>query len=163
MNRMEFLRLSLVVPFVACLSRIVPAMTVTAAEFVEKAGIAGNFEIASSEIAAAETKREDVKAFAQQMIKDHTVAGEELKTTAAANMRCPPGSTPSIRSLSTSSRLQAVSYVKMQVEAHKEAVELFSAFSKHGDDAALQAFAFKTLPTLEHHCDMIQKISATQA
>lgn len=53
--------------------------------------------------------------------------------------------------------------MKMQVEAHAEAVKLFDTFGQHGDDAALQAFALKTLPTLKDHYAMIKKISAARS
>jgi putative membrane protein len=68
-----------------------------------------------------------------------------------------------IDTLSAAGAKQDADYVKMQVEAHAEAVKLFDTFGRHGDDAALQAFALKTLPTLKDHYAMIKKISAAQS
>jgi len=42
-------------------------------------------------------------------------------------------------------------YVKMQQDAHKEAVALFSKYAKNGANAALKSFAQHTLPTLQEH------------
>lgn len=168
MNRHQFLRAGLALPLTPFLLHAVPAayaVAVTAAEFVEKAGIAGQFEIASSEIIAAKTQKADIKSFAEQMIKDHTKAAEELKTTVGTKYKI-PGDLDSkhqkmIEELKADSSADA-NYVKMQVKAHEEAVKLFGAYGKQGDDAALQAFAKKTLPTLQMHYDMIRKISAAQ-
>ncbi|WFR98794.1 DUF4142 domain-containing protein [Rhizobium tumorigenes] len=42
-------------------------------------------------------------------------------------------------------------YIDMQTSAHMEAVTLFATYAKGGDDAAVKAFAKKTLPKLEMH------------
>jgi putative membrane protein len=101
------------------------------------------------------------------MIKDHTAAADELKTTAGSKYKVPDALDAKhqkmIDRLSAAGAKQDADYVKMQVEAHAEAVKLFDTFSQHGDDAALQAFALKTLPTLKHHYAMIKKISAAQS
>ena len=48
-------------------------------------------------------------------------------------------------------------YAVMQKAAHADAVSLFEAYAKDGDNAALKSFASETLPTLKMHRDMIQK------
>jgi putative membrane protein len=170
MNRIEFIRAGLLIPLAPVLLPAIPiaaAANVTAAEFVEKAGVAGKFEIASSEIAAAKTKNADIKSFAERMIKDHAAAANELKATAGSKYKVPETLDAQhqemIDQLSAAGANLDASYVKMQVEAHAEAVKLFDSFGQHGDDAALQAFAVKTLPTLQMHYDMIKKISAARS
>jgi len=49
--------------------------------------------------------------------------------------------------------------VAAQLRAHKEAVSLFKKYSKTGRTAPLKSFAAETLPTLEHHLEMIQGIN----
>ena len=49
-------------------------------------------------------------------------------------------------------------YDKDRVNAHKEAVSLFKRYAKGGDDAALRAWAGKTLPNLERHLEMAQNL-----
>jgi putative membrane protein len=170
MNRNEFIRLSLFSSLMAVslrISAVQAAAEVTAAQFVELAGTAGTFEIASSEIAAAKAQEVAVKAFAEQIIKDHTAAAKELTAIAGSKYTVPAQLDAEhqklIDELKTSGQNLDAAYVEMQVDAHKEAVGLFTAYGENGDDAALQAFAVKTLPMLQMHYEMIKKISITPA
>jgi putative membrane protein len=169
MNRTEFLRIGLMIPLAPVLLPAIPravAVGIPATDFVEKAGVAGKFEIASSEIVAAKTKNADIKSFAEQMIKDHTSAANELKTMAGDRYKVPEALDQEhqkmIEKLAAAGADLDATYVKMQVEAHAEAVKLFNKFGQNGDDTALQTFAMKTLPTLQMHYDMIKKISTAQ-
>ncbi len=171
MNRAEFVKMSLLAGLIGALTGHAnpasAAARITAAQFVEQAGSAGNFEIASSEIAAGKAKDVEVKAFAVQMIKDHRAAARELKSTAGSKYKVPTQLDAQGLKLmdelkSESHDIDAV-YVKMQVEAHEQAVELFTAYGKQGDDPALRAFAVKMLPILQMHYEMIKKINTTQA
>lgn len=170
MKRSQFVRLGLLAPLAPVLlaghSQTASAAAIKAADFVSKAGIAGQFEIESSQLAEASAQREDVKSFARHMIKDHTIAAQELKATAGSKYTVPAKLDDKHQQMidelkAAGSGIDAL-YIKMQVAAHKEAVELFAVYGKSGDDAALQAFAVKTLPTLQMHNDMITKINNTQ-
>jgi putative membrane protein len=46
----------------------------------------------------------------------------------------------------------------MQVDAHKDAVDLFERYARGGDNTELKSWAFKTLPTLKHHLEMAQNL-----
>ena len=48
--------------------------------------------------------------------------------------------------------------VHIQVKVHEEAVALFTAYAKGGDDPQLKKWAAKTLPNLEQHFTMAQKL-----
>ncbi|WP_292142361.1 DUF4142 domain-containing protein, partial [Mesorhizobium sp.] len=50
-------------------------------------------------------------------------------------------------------------YIKMQTDAHKEAVALFSTYAKSGDDPAMKEFAKKTLPTLKMHEKHVKELA----
>ena len=50
-------------------------------------------------------------------------------------------------------------YNQMQLAGHKEAVALFEAYAKTGDNAALKSWAAKTLPHLQEHLAMAEKLS----
>ena len=50
-------------------------------------------------------------------------------------------------------------YDDMQVSAHKDAVSLFERYGKEGDNAALKAFAAKTLQHLQQHLMMAQDLN----
>ncbi|QIG49018.1 DUF4142 domain-containing protein [Nordella sp. HKS 07] len=166
MNRQDFLRATALTSLTAISfyynSWPAAAGVPSPAEFVEKAGIAGNFEILSSELMLGSTNPE-IKPFAQKMISDHKAAAEELKAAAGGKYPVPDNLDKKHRELIH--KLKAAdnreeTYVKMQVKAHQEAVELFGKYIKEGSDAELQAFAAKTLPTLQMHLDMIEKISS---
>jgi putative membrane protein len=134
------------------------AQSPTAAEFVEKAGIAGQFEIESSRLAMQKATSADVKKFAQQMITDHSKAAKELKATAraAGKLKFPTALDEPHKTMIADLKAKRgkdfdTTYVNEQVQAHDEAVSLFSDYSKTGDQTELKAFAAKTLPVLEQH------------
>lgn len=51
-------------------------------------------------------------------------------------------------------------YIRMQADAHKQAVALFSAYANSGDDPALKEFAKAMLPTLKMHGKMVKALQA---
>jgi putative membrane protein len=50
-------------------------------------------------------------------------------------------------------------YDQMQLQAHEEAVALFSDYAGNGDNPDLKAWAAKTLPRLREHLEMAKKLS----
>jgi putative membrane protein len=50
------------------------------------------------------------------------------------------------------------SYDQIQVKAHEDAVALFDAYAKGGEDPELKKWAAKTLPHLKEHLSMAQKL-----
>ena len=135
---------------------------VPADQFVQMAAVSNMFEIQSSMVAKSMAKNADVKAFADQMIADHTKAGEEMKSVAPST---PPDTLDDKHQAMVDELNKAQGadfdkkYVDMQVQAHKEAVALFSGYAQNGDDADLKAFAAKTLPVLQQHYDHVQKLA----
>ncbi|KUM26408.1 DUF305 domain-containing protein [Mesorhizobium loti] len=120
------------------------------------------FEIQSSKLAQQKSSSDDVKAFAGQMIKDHAKAGEDFKAamsqgqTTASIKPSDPALQPKEQQLldelkSASGKDFDQKYIKMQTDAHKDAVALFSTYAKSGDDPAMKEFAKKVLPTLKMH------------
>jgi putative membrane protein len=49
-------------------------------------------------------------------------------------------------------------YDQSQIKAHQDAVALFDAYAKGGDDAELKQWATKTLPHLREHLSMAEKL-----
>jgi putative membrane protein len=49
------------------------------------------------------------------------------------------------------------SYDQIQVKAHRDAVTLFEAYSKSGEDS-MKTWAGKTLPHLKEHLSMAEKL-----
>lgn len=134
-------------------------------DFADKAGVANMFEIESSKVALEKATSDDVKNFAQKMIDDHTKAGDDMKAAADSQGGITVPTELDDAHQQMLDQLNNASgddfdqtYIQMQTDAHKQAVALFDAYSKNGEDGALKDFAAKTLPTLQQHYDMVQQL-----
>jgi putative membrane protein len=137
-----------------------------ATAFATKVAAANTFEIQSSELATDRAERSDVKSFAKQMITDHQKAGQEFKAAVQTARMPAPKEEPDAKQRGVLKKLQTAkgksfdqAYVKAQLDAHKEAVTLFKGYGNKGKTAPLKDFAQKTLPTLQHHLQMVQDLS----
>ncbi|CAL8973690.1 hypothetical protein RHODGE_RHODGE_02940 [Rhodoplanes serenus] len=136
-----------------------------AAEFVRKAAISDMFEVQSSQLAREKADQEG-RQFAATMLQAHTkTTGElrELVTSGKVKAELPAGLDDEHRQ--KLERLRGLSgkafedaYETMQVEAHQTAIQLFSAYAQGGDDPELKQWAAKTLPELERHLGMAEKL-----
>ena len=138
----------------------------TPQDFTTKAAIANMFEIETSKLALKMATRADVKTFAKQMVDDHTKAGAKFKTALAATTGV---TAPAALDDDHQKKLDDLktkkagddfdnAYISAQKDAHSDAVSLFDNYSKNGTDASLKQFATDTLPTLQGHKDMIDKM-----
>ncbi|MBZ9823180.1 DUF4142 domain-containing protein [Mesorhizobium sp. CA4] len=136
-----------------------------AQDFVDKAAAGGMFEVESSKIAQGKAQDQAVKDFAQKMIDDHGSANAKLETIAGEQKLKVAAQTDAahksnLDALNTGKDSFDKSYVQMQRDAHADAVKLFEAYAKYGDNAQLKTFAQETLPTLKMHQEMIEKIAS---
>lgn len=133
-------------------------------KFAEKAALGSMMEIEASKIALSQATNPDVKAFAQQIIDDHTKVGNELSSIASTkNMTL-----PSMLSESHQKDLNDLrektgvdfdkKYVSMMVDDHKDDVDHFQDAIDKLDDGDLKTFAINTLPTLQKHRMTIEEI-----
>jgi putative membrane protein len=135
-------------------------------DFVTEAATSDMFEIASSKI-AVEKADPATKAFAQQMIADHTKTSAEMKAmlgSGKVKAAIPAAMTSSQQSMiETLNGLQGDDFNKQyhsdQVSAHKDAVDLFKRYGDGGDNADLKNWATTTLPALQHHLMMAQDLN----
>jgi putative membrane protein len=135
-------------------------------DFVTEAANSDMLEIESSKLVAAKADAKD-KAFADQMIKDHTATSAELKglvssgkvqvNMPAAMDKAHGAKLDKLSSLSGADFAKA--YEDMQLSAHKDAVSLFERYAKSGDNADLKGFAAKTLPRLREHLKMAEDLN----
>lgn len=147
-------------------------MALTDKDFMEKAAHAGHMEIEGSKLAQTHARSPDVKAFAEQMITDHTKVGEELQALAKTKgFELPKG--PSLMQKATLKTLDMRDETfdkkyadQIGVTAHEDAVELFQKATTEVKDPDVKQFAVKTLPALQHHLEMAktlqQKVSAAK-
>ncbi len=137
----------------------------TPQDFVTKVYNANDLEIESSKLALKTSKNKDILAFAKKMVADHTKAGTAFKAAAG---KATGVTIPAAIDDGTKGKLDDLTgktgdefdqaYVHLQKDAHKDAVNLFDSYARNGTDASLKTFAADTLPTLQAHKDMIDKM-----
>jgi putative membrane protein len=135
-------------------------------DFVKEVAVSDMFEIESSKLAQTKGNATD-KAFASQMVTDHTKTSTELKGLVSGGKV--KAEIPAAMDASHQSKLDKLKglsgadfdkqYASDQVSAHKDAVNLFERYAKGGDNSDLKSWAGKTVPALKHHLDMAQKLS----
>lgn len=143
-----------------------PAVANTTAQgFVTTAAISDMYEIAAGKIAQKKATAANVKAFATRMIHDHTASTAAIKKALAKSGGAitPPADMDDAHKTMINALNQAAvgfdkTYMDQQVDAHTKAVSLFQGYSTSGDNPALKQFAATTLPTIQSHLDMANKI-----
>ena len=136
-------------------------------KFVMEASISNATEIEASQLALAGTSNAKVKKFAEQMVKEHRQLGDELNATLQKQGIDVPRAEPKDETLSLLKSLRGDdldrAYIEhVAVDEHRKAVELFSAESTNGGNAALKAAAKKALPKIKHHYEMGQQLAKSE-
>jgi putative membrane protein len=137
-------------------------------EFVEKAGASGLAEVEMGELGAQKAKNGQVKAFAKQMVADHTKANQELLTAIKGKGVQVPSSRTAVHKAMVEKFQQQDAgkgfdrdYMEQMVEDHKADVELFeTAADDEKLDIELRGYAKRTLPTLRDHLKQAQTIKS---
>ena len=137
-----------------------------AQDFVKKVAISDMFEIQSSQLALSKQPDKDTKPFAQKMVMDHQKTSKELKSLVDGGKV--KATLPSALDAEHQKMLDDLkakngkdfdsSYDQIQVKAHQDAIALFDAYAKDGDDPELKRWAAKTLPHLKEHLTMAEKL-----
>jgi len=132
--------------------------------FAKKAAIGGMYEVQAGELAQDKAQRDDVKQAAQTIVTDHEKANDELKSVLGENASALPTSLDR-KHARMIDQLQRASgqqfdrlFIQQQLQAHREAISLFRNYARRGDNPELKQFAQETLPTLEHHLQMVQEL-----
>lgn len=135
-------------------------------DFIQKAAMSDMYEVEAGKIATQKGQTAPVKGFAEMMVDAHSKTTEELKGIIASekiNVDLPTKLDAKhqklIDDLNTASSADFDStYAKQQVDGHQEAVDLFNSYAKKGNNAALKAFAQKTLPVIQQHLNAAKKL-----
>ena len=131
--------------------------------FAEKAAMGSQMEIEAGKIALKKSSDEKVKAFAQQLISDHTKASEDLKAAASQEGITVPASIDPkhqgmLDKLNGLSGAQFDAAFKAQmIEDHRKDIAMFEKQSASGE-SAVDKFASSTLPTLKQHLKMAEEL-----
>ena len=134
--------------------------------FAKNAAQGGTAEVQLGRLAATRASSPAVRQFGQQMVEDHSKAGNELTQLAARkNIQLPTELKAEHKALMDKlSQLSGAdfdkAYVDAMVDDHEHDAEEFQAQSNGGSDPDVKAFAAKTLPVIQHHLQMIKDIKA---
>jgi putative membrane protein len=133
-------------------------------KFAMEAAVGGMEEVQLGQIAAQKGASDEVRQFGQKMVDDHTKGNEDLMQVASSKGWTLPTALDAKHQADVQ-KLSALSgeafdreYVKMMVKDHKKDVGEFQKESTSGADAEIKSFATRTLPTLQDHLQMIQRI-----
>ena len=136
--------------------------------FAEKAAIGGMTEVEAGKIALQKSSNEKVKAFAQQLVTDHTKAGEELKAAASQEGITVPAALDAEHQAALD-HLKGLSgdefdaaFKEHMIEDHQKDVAMFEKEATSGQ-TAVDKFAAKTLPTLKKHLKMAEELPGPSA
>ena len=134
-------------------------------KFAMAAAMGGRVEVELGRLAAEKGASDEVRQFGRRMVDDHTKANEELTQLASSKGLTLP-TAPDSKHQSEMQKLSALSgekfdreYVKMMVKDHRQDVGEFQKEASRGADPDLKAFAARSLPTLQEHLQMIQRIN----
>lgn len=141
-------------------------------DFVQEVAISDLFEIETSKLAELRSDNA-TKAFAKQMIADHTKTSDELQAAVKNDPNTPFPTTLDSSHQSKLDKLAGLNgndftkqYRELQVSGHKDAVSLFERYAKGGDNEKLKNWAAKTLPVLQQHlqeAEALEKTGSTSA
>jgi len=141
------------------------ATTVSTADkdFILAAAQGGMTEVKLGELAARNGKRDDVKAFGQMMVKDHSAINYDLKALAAQKGVTLPDSLDA-KHQGMVDKMAALTgpafddaYIAGMIKAHKNDAKAFKAESAATQDADIKSFLDKSIPVVDEH---LQRITA---
>jgi putative membrane protein len=139
----------------------------SAANFAMSAAQSDQYEIDAAEDAVVQSHNPTVRAFAQQMIQDHTHAEAAVREAAVASgLPAPPPaiSTDQAHLLASLQSLRGPNfdqaYAHQQVLAHQEALTVEQSYAAAGTDADLRKAAQADIPMIRRHLQLAQQMAA---
>jgi putative membrane protein len=136
-----------------------------ASNFAVEAANGGMMEVELGKIAQENASNPRVKAFGEMMVKDHTEAGNNLKSIASSlNIALPDSVSNDSRKEIDHMKMKKgkefdKAYVSMMVDDHKKDIAEFRKCADNCSDSTIKSFASNTLPVLMKHLDSIQAIA----
>lgn len=120
-------------------------------KFIESAVTGSLKEVTISQDVLAVLQDSNIRNFAEMIVRDHGAANIELAELAGRKgVIVPVPDTKIDDKWSPKTKSVDKDYIKLMVNDHEEAIELFEKAGK-STDPAIAAFAQATLPTLQRH------------
>lgn len=139
-------------------------LTPADAEFVLRAADSSNAEIALGELAQQNAGSAAVKAFAREMVTEHTRLNEELTAMATREGLSPP-TTPTAPAAAVAAALDTRTgaafdraYLTEQIAAHDMTLALFRHAAENAEDSSIQSFARSHADEIEEHMEEAQRL-----
>ena len=144
-----------------------PPPPMSTRDFVQAASHSDQFEILEAQTAGVEGRDPRVKAFAREMVRDHTQTSDALQRAAAASGLPPPSPGPGDEGAKMLAALQGQrgadfdrTYARQQVLGHQEALVVQQGYAAQGADAAVRGAARSAVPVVEHHLEQARRLCA---
>ncbi len=137
----------------------------SATDFAQAAAQSDQFEILEGRTVLAQSRNLQVRAFAQQMIQDHTQTTAALRQAAMKSGLTPP--TPSLggdqaKMLGSLQSLRGPdfdrAYAKQQALAHTSALVVEQGYAAQGADPNLRQAAQSAVPMIQQHLRQAQQM-----
>ncbi len=133
--------------------------------FMKKAAEGGMAEVQLGQLAQQNAQSQEVKDFGQRMVTDHTKANDQLKQVAEQQKVTLPAA-PSSHDQAEYNKMSKLhgeafdkAYAKMMVADHRKDIAEFKQEASSGRDPAVKNFASQTLPTLQEHLQLAEKMN----
>jgi putative membrane protein len=136
-----------------------------AADFAISAEQSDQYEIQSGRVALAQSQSPQIRAFAKQMIQDHTETSTTLKQATTASGLNPPLPSMSNDQSTMLGALQSLrgdrfdqAYIQQQILAHDQALAVDQSYADAGTDENLRKVAQSALVLIHRHQKMAEQI-----
>lgn len=140
-----------------------PTVSAQDQSFVQQAASSDMFEIQSARLALQRSRNPAVRSFAQRMIADHTKSSQQLAALAQAKgIVMPTGLDPEqqrmMAAMENTRRIFDQEYFRQQAFAHQATATAYQTEINSGYDADLRNFAQMTLPIVQDHLAMAERM-----
>lgn len=136
-------------------------------EFVTKAAQADRAEVELGRMALQKSNNPEIKQFAQRMIDDHSQNQQQVDSLAAKLSINKQGL--SAEQQQEADRLSRLSgdqfdraYAKLMLEDHRKDVGEFQREQRTAKDSEVKSYIDQTLPVLQQHLQMAEKLNKTK-
>jgi putative membrane protein len=154
------------VPLMAAAAHAQPALPTP--QFIHVAAATDAFEREAGKLAEKHARSGKVKRFGAMMVRDHGKTTEGLKhAIKKAGLPPPPPPEPTPDQTAMLDSLRPLhgrdfdkAYIGGQITVHQQALAAMQAYAQGGDNPDLREAAGKTVPIVEHHLMVAQKLEA---
>lgn len=138
--------------------------SLSAEEYARRQAQGELYEIALSQLILDKSEDQSVRGFAEQMVTAHTASLQKLRAAAGTMAALLPTTLDSTQQ-NTLIRFENISgmkfnmeYMQLQIDGHKQALELNRRYASGGTDPALRQYASDSVPMIQDHLNMAQKV-----